>query len=124
MSAGLVWLVGAGGTLGALMRYGVGRFIAAKGKPGYIATLIVNLVGSFVIGLFIGMRLDTNHHASYVFLAVGILGGLTTYSTLNVQKATLGLTVPKRTIAIYLSCTYIGGLVLTAIGAGLGSYLH
>jgi fluoride exporter len=120
----LAILVGVGGSLGALMRYGVGHLVAAKQKPGFYGTLIVNLAGSCAMGLFIGLHLEQEHLAAYAFAVVGILGGLTTYSTLNVQKAMMTRRDSRSTLAIYLGATYVGGFGLTAIGAGLGYLLH
>jgi CrcB protein len=117
-------LVGVGGAFGTLMRYGIGRLAAAKHKPGYYGTLLVNLAGSFVMGLFIGLHLEQEHLAAYAFAVVGILGGLTTYSTLNVQKATMSQNDSRKALAIYLGATYVGGFGLTAIGVGFGYFLH
>lgn len=124
MSVWLFTLVGAGGALGALMRYGVGRLIVAKGKPSFYGTLIVNLVGSFVMGLFIGIHLEQEYHSLYAFMGFGILGGLTTYSTLNVQKATMSNKQSRRALAFYLGATYVCGLILTSAGVLLGYVSH
>ncbi|MCD9024261.1 fluoride efflux transporter FluC [Cohnella silvisoli] len=122
--SGLVILVGIGGALGALMRYGIGRLFVAKHKPSFYGTLIVNLAGSCAMGLFIGLHLEQEHLAAYAFAVIGILGGLTTYSTLNVQKATMCQKGSRITLALYLGATYFGGFGLTAIGVGLGDLLH
>jgi CrcB protein len=117
-------LVGIGGASGALMRYGIGRMIVAKHKPSFYGTLIVNLAGSCATGLFIGLYLEQEHLAVYAFTVIGILGGLTTFSTLNVQKATMSRSGSRMTLALYLGATYVGGFGLTAIGVGLGNLLH
>ena len=120
----LVGLVGIGGSVGALIRYGIGRWAAVKQKPSFYATLIVNLAGSFAIGVIIGVQLEQEHAAAYALTGIGILGGLTTYSTLNVQKATMSRSGSRRTLTYYLAATYIGGFGLTALGIGLGYLLH
>jgi len=120
----LAGLVGLGGSIGALIRYGVGRSAARNGKPSFYGTLCVNLAGSFVIGLFLGLHLEQEHVSAYAFAGIGILGGLTTYSTLNLQKATIYKEGAKRTLARYLAATYLGGFALTAFGVGLGYILH
>jgi CrcB protein len=124
MSVWLVTIVGAGGALGALMRYGVGRLVVAKRKPSFYGTLIVNLVGSFVMGVFIGIHLEQEYQSVYAFMGIGILGGLTTYSTLNVQKAMMSHKQSRRVLVLYLGATYVGGLILTAAGVLLGYVLH
>lgn len=122
MSLTTLLLVGLGGMLGTLLRYGAGWWAAKQGKPAFLATLAVNLAGCFAIGLLLGLGWPVRHETAYAFAATGILGGLTTYSTLNVQKAMLRKATSRKTIAIYLIATYAGGLLFTAAGAGV-SYL-
>lgn len=120
----LAGLVGIGGSIGALLRFGIGRLAVRKRKPSYYGTLFVNLAGSLAIGLFIGLNLEQDHAATYAFAGIGMLGGLTTYSSLNVQKATLNRSGSRKTLTAYLALTYVGGFALTALGVGLGNLLH
>lgn len=117
-----VMLVGLGGAIGTLLRYGAGAWAVKHRKPAFLSTLAVNLAGCFAIGLLIGLGWPDRHGAAYAFAATGILGGLTTYSTLNVQKATLRKTASRKTTVSYLIATYAGGLLFTAAGVGV-SYL-
>lgn len=116
-----VCLVGAGGMLGTLLRYGAGVVAAKRGKPPFLATLAVNLVGCFLMGLLIGLGWQTSEERAYAFAATGILGGLTTYSTLNVQKTTMKSAETHKTIVLYLIATYAGGLLMTAAGVAVSS---
>lgn len=122
MSLLTIGLVGLGGAVGTLIRYGAGLIVAKKNKPSYLATLAVNLTGCFFIGLLLGLGWQDKHEAMYAFAATGILGGLTTYSTLNVQKATMQRTSSRRTLWSYLLSTYAGGALLTAAGAAVSHY--
>lgn len=124
MSIGHVLLVGIGGAVGSLLRYGIGRMVNARGKPSFYGTLIVNLFGSLAVGFFIGMNLEQLNQAAYAFTVIGLLGGLTTYSTLNVQKAMMVRSESRRLLTGYIGATYLGGWILTAIGVGLGYLLH
>lgn len=119
----LTGLAGAGGAIGALLRYAAGRLAARAGKPGWHATLIVNLAGSLAAGVLIGSGLPSVSPSAYVFAGAGILGGLTTYSTLNVQKTALNAAGTRKILTLYLALTYAGGLSLAAAGAALGEYL-
>lgn len=122
-----IWLalfVGIGGSIGTLLRFGIGRLAIANGKPGYYGTLFVNLAGSLAMGVFIGLQLEQEHLEIYAFTGIGILGGFTTYSTLNVQKASMFAKGSKRTLAYYLVATYVGGFIITASGVGLGYLIH
>lgn len=78
-----------GGAAGALTRYGVGVACArAWGERFGYGTLLVNAVGCFALGVLMhetwaaGERLSPHAHAG---LAVGLLGGLTTFSTFGYQ---------------------------------------
>ena len=82
-------LVGAGGALGAMGRYGIGVLIG-KFHSGYfpIATMSVNIFGSLLMGILIGLlaRFTPEFQAeARLFLAVGILGGFTTFSAFSLD---------------------------------------
>jgi CrcB protein len=82
----LVW-VGLGGAAGAVLRYVVDSAITLAGAgPGW-GTLVVNLSGSFVLGVLFGVV--TEHGALSdpwrLAVAVGFLGAYTTFSTLMLE---------------------------------------
>ena len=90
--------------LGALVRYFFSRYNQSSKLP--FGTLIANLLGCFLIGLFY------NHVESkeiYAILATGFCGGLTTFSTLNDELQRL--LSDKKVFYSYLSLTYLGGLI-------------
>jgi CrcB protein len=78
-------LVGAGGFLGSVLRYGVSglvhRLVPATLFP--LGTLVVNVAGCFAIGLVAGMAETRGVLSSQtrLFLLIGLLGGFTTFST-------------------------------------------
>ncbi|WP_415426925.1 fluoride efflux transporter FluC [Staphylococcus borealis] len=75
-------LVMVGGGLGAVVRAWLSDFINTKvSSPIPVATLIVNIVGSFLIGFVFGIAL--NHQWFSMLFITGFLGGLTTFSTLS-----------------------------------------
>jgi CrcB protein len=116
-------LVGAGGAIGSVLRYGAGRWLAGKGKPPAYATLTVNWTGSLAVGVLLGTRLLQVDPDLYALLGTGLLGGLTTYSTFNVQKATNAGFGTARGLSRYIGATYLGGWILTATGFWLGRSL-
>lgn len=84
-------LVAAGGAIGAALRYLAGAWLAALLGPGFPwGTFFVNVTGSFLIGMILvlveGGALPAG---ARLFLAVGIMGGYTTFSTYSYE--TLGL---------------------------------
>lgn len=121
MNGWLLVLVGVGGAAGAALRYGVSRWFVRRGLRSIFATLLVNLSGSFLIGLLAGMQLQAVRPELYALAGIGFLGGMTTYSTLNVQKAQLAEEGGRRMLALYLALTYLGGGLLTGLGIWIGN---
>lgn len=83
--------VGVGGALGAICRFYVGTLVL-KHFPHELplATLLVNVVGSFFIGLLVGLFV-TLTPPEYLkgLLITGFLGALTTYSTFAIESFVL-----------------------------------
>jgi CrcB protein len=83
-----------GGALGSLARYGlamaVGR-VTGQGFPW--GTVLINILGSFVIGWFGGMTGPAGRHALpdavRAFVMVGLCGGFTTFSSFSLQTMEL-----------------------------------
>jgi CrcB protein len=98
-------LVALGGGAGAAVRFLAGHRWDRALPAG---TLLVNVVGSFLLGLFSALSLDGQTMA---LLGTGFCGGLTTYSAFAVQTHTLG-----RRGAPYAAVTILAAL--TACGLG------
>lgn len=105
-------MVGTGGFLGAIIRYGVAKKMNhSAGIP--IGTLVVNLLGALLIGLVFGVELSRGWT---LLLASGFAGALTTFSTLNKELIELWRQGERKRSVSYLVLTYGGGLVLATIG--------
>ena len=95
--------------LGALVRYFFSRYNQGSVLP--LGTLIANLLGCFLIGLFYN---HVEYKEVYLILATGFCGGLTTFSTLNdeLQK----LLADKKVFYSYFLLNYLGGLLAIFLG--------
>lgn len=85
-------LVAVGGALGSIARYGVSVAAARIVGPNLpVGTFVVNVVGSFAMGVFIGLLAlrFSGSPAIRLFVAVGILGGFTTFSSFSLDAVTL-----------------------------------
>lgn len=113
MNVQLITAVAAGGAIGSVARYLVG---VASGKMfGFSfpwGTLIINVFGSFLIGVFVesfALRWDLPQ-VWRVFLTVGICGGFTTFSTFSLD-AFLMLDRGE----LWASAAYMAGSVVLSI---------
>ena len=82
--------VAIGGALGSWLRYATGRIIGPTAFPW--ATLTVNVVGSFAMGLLAGWLARQGAAGAEgwrLLLGVGLLGGFTTFSALSLDFARL-----------------------------------
>jgi CrcB protein len=82
-------LVGLGGMVGTLLRYGMGGLVARlKGGSAFpIETLVINVAGCLAIGFLAGLSETRGLFGPSArgFLFIGLLGGFTTFSTLGYE---------------------------------------
>ena len=102
-------LVMFGGAVGSGLRYGVG-FLLPSSQGGFPwATLAVNVVGSFVLGMLIGSSLTStplSRHTT-LLLGTGLCGGFTTYSAFAVESVLLAQEGHLTLVAVYVIATLI-----------------
>jgi fluoride exporter len=113
-------LVGVGGALGSMARYGAYRMWPGGGWP--VATITVNILGSFAIGLlymYVAARGPSADNAR-LFWMTGVMGGFTTYSAFALETALLGI---SWTGVAYVAGTVVGCLVAALLGMKVGSLL-
>jgi CrcB protein len=85
-------VVFAGGGVGAFTRYALASWIGQKwGRSFPLGTFVINVSGSFVIGLLMTLMADrfTENPAWRLLLVVGFLGGYTTYSSFEYETGKL-----------------------------------
>jgi CrcB protein len=109
--------IGCGGFLGANARYSVGLWAAATWGAAFPwGTLLINLVGSFVLGLFLALVTErfSGRPTTRLFLATGFLGAFTTFSTFSYE--TVQLLARGATIA---ALAYVAGSLLLGLAAAV-----
>lgn len=106
--------VGLGGALGSIIRYAVTLLSNVLNISPNWATIAVNVIGSFLIGLFLGLF---GQGTLMLFLTVGFCGGFTTFSTFSSQALTL-----LQNGHYFVGFSYIfGSLILCMLFAWLGT---
>ena len=108
-------LVGAGGALGSIVRYAVSMLFAHFAICSHWATLLVNVVGSFLIGFAIPMLSNGAH----LFAVVGFCGGFTTFSTFSVQAVQLFQAGERLTAAVYVATSLVVSMLIVLLGVYL-----
>lgn len=103
-------LVAAGAAVGASLRYLAGHFLDGTTPWG---TLLVNLTGSFLLGLLVAQGVSGD---PFALLGTGFCGALTTYSAFAVQAVDAG---PRRG-PVYAVGTVLGCLLAAWVGLQLG----
>lgn len=113
-------LVGAGGALGAMSRYGLSVLVGRLWPMSFpLATLLINIIGSLAMGLVVGLMarlLPTWQNEARLFVAVGILGGFTTFSSFSLDAIVL----IERGEMVQATAYVLLSVVLCLIGLYLG----
>ncbi len=111
-------IVCAAGGLGCGIRYLVGLWIGARAFP--YATLAVNLIGCFLMGLVMELVLRISSFPPNLRLALttGFMGGLTTFSAFNYETTQLASDVTWRAV-LYVAITLLGCVVAGLLGMWL-----
>lgn len=111
-------VVGAGSFIGGAARYLISLVMKGIGKGFPWATLAVNLVGCFLIGLLWGLfsRSSGEGDSLALFLTVGLCGGFTTFSTFSKESLMMLQSGNIWGFAGYIALSVIAGVALAAAG--------
>jgi CrcB protein len=117
--------IGLAGSLGALARYLLGRFIAGRAGAEFpFGTLLINVTGAFVIGLLFALTARKLLSPAWqTVLATGFLGGYTTFSTMSWEGVQLARGGSSRLSLLYFGGNLLAGLLAAALGLALGRWL-
>jgi CrcB protein len=121
-----VLLVAIGGGIGSVTRYLVGGWFAGRFGPAFpYGTLVINVTGSFIIGLFLAFAQERISLSPYwrLFFAVGFLGGYTTFSSFEYESVRLLQDGEMLLGSIYLIGSVVAGGIAAVAGIALGSWV-
>lgn len=118
--------VGIGGFVGANARYATGRLVAERFGDGYPwGTFLVNLTGSFLIGVLLTILIDRAAGDPFwrLFLVVGFLGGYTTFSSYTFEAIALAMDGKWLAAGFYVVGSTLLGLAACGAGIALARYV-
>jgi CrcB protein len=115
-------IVALGGALGATLRYAVSEWVSVDSFP--YATLSVNLIGSFLLGvLAVGLAQNLLSANLALLLGTGVLGAFTTMSTFSVETVQMFEQGQGSSAIVYVVLTMILGPILALLGWKIGESL-
>lgn len=116
-----VLLVFLGGGLGSALRYGVGRFFNSSLATFSYGTFSVNIIGSLLIGLILGIAAKNASISqnTVLFLATGFCGGFTTFSAFAAENYAFLKNGDLLTFAFYTLGSLLFGFAAVFVGIWL-----
>ena len=114
-------VVGTGGFIGAVCRYLIGMIPLKEGCTFPIKTFMINIVGSFLIGIVaaLAMKTDSLDSRTVLFLKVGICGGFTTFSSFALETTDLMKNGKMHLAVIYTVLSVTLGVLAVFAGQGI-----
>src|SRR5258708_24696246 len=110
--------VGLGGAVGSMARYAIGLNVDQSRFPW--ATLGINVSGAFILGAFLTLAVGHLSVAVMTPIAVGVIGGFTTFSTFMWEGFTFGRMGRPGIALVYIAVSVVGGLFAAWAGYSLG----
>lgn len=121
-----ILLVGSGGGIGSLLRWWIGRLVGERYHGKFpLPTFIINISGAFVIGFlsrYFAIDWD-DRYGTFLQSAIltGLLGGYTTFSSMQLDALKLTQTKQKLLALFYLLLSVLFGVTAAFIGAWLAN---
>ena len=115
----MIWYVAVGSAVGGVARYLLGAFIQQRAGPSFpTGTLVVNVSGSFLLGLLLRYALGSEAISAELraMLTIGFCGGYTTFSTFSFETAVLLEEGQHARAGLYI----LASVVLSLVGVWLG----
>jgi fluoride exporter len=126
MNAYKLLIIGLGGFLGSVTRYVTAKFVDDKLSPIFpYGTLMVNIIGSFLLGMIyvFALRKTGLTENGRLFLGVGFCGGFTTFSAFALENFNLMQEKLVGTAMLYISLSVAGGILALLAGIWMARFV-
>ncbi|MBP1618600.1 MAG: crcB protein [Bacteroidetes bacterium] len=117
-----LFIAGLGGFVGTAFRFLISRYFQLNLPTDFPwGTFAINILGSFLIGLFYGLseKEDFMSPDLRLFLTVGICGGFTTFSTFSNESLTLLQNKDFLNLSLYVGLSFFLGIAAVYVGRQL-----
>ena len=119
----MIFQIALGSAIGGVARYLLSSWIALRVGGGFPwGTLVVNLTGSFLLGLLVPILLAAPAISpeTRAFLTVGFCGGYTTFSAFSAETVRLMESGDYRRASLYVGASVLLALAATMVGSAAG----
>lgn len=115
-------LVFIGGGLGSVLRYLASKYLNNLNFP--YGTFMVNVLGSLLLGIILGIVLKTQNHAgpTYLLFGVGFCGGFTTFSTFAVENQVFLRSGDYLSFTLYAFSSILLGIFAVFLGLNISKF--
>jgi len=121
VSVVVVFGIGVLGGVGAMARFLIDGAVSRRLLGGFpYGTLVVNLTGSFALGVLVGVALESD---AYRLAGTGLIGAYTTFSTWAFESHRLGEAGQGRIAALNFTVSVVLGVLVAWAGRHLGMAL-
>jgi fluoride exporter len=121
VSATLVLAIGLVGGVGSIARFALDGAVAERlGREFPYGTLVVNVLGAFILGVLAGAVLSVN---AYRVAGIGLIGAFTTFSTWSLEAHRLGEDGELRLGAVNFAVSLVLGVAAAWAGQHVGGWL-
>lgn len=111
----------AGGLVGTALRVMVDLLLPHGGTAFPIGTFLINLVGSFTLGILVARAWPVAPGWLRAGLGPGLVGSFTTFSALTVSAVELTSAGAGAAALVYVAASFAGGITAAALGIRLGA---
>ena len=111
-------LVFVGGGFGSVLRYAIGKYFNATPHGFPYGTFAVNILGSLLIGIILGLAAKNNSisQSQTLLLATGFCGGFTTFSAFAFENHVFLKHGDFTSLAIYTIASFVLGILAVFLG--------